>query len=89
MDQTTIVVYLIFIVAVILHSQQVWTNPDAFVERMRRIRSVMYKYSFGLLIQKSTKEYLDNNPKFEILLARFMFTVIYILIIYIAIASNV
>lgn len=88
MSITTFIVFVAFVVTVILHSYSAWTNPDAFINRMKRSRFVLHKYSFGLLIPKSTKDFLDNNPKIEIVLARIMFVVIYILMIYIFIAGN-
>jgi cytochrome b561 len=88
MNTTSFFVFLVFVAAVVLHSYSAWTNPDAFVNRMKRSRFILHKYSFGLLIPKPTKDFLDNNPKLEIVLARVMFIVIYILIIYIAIVGN-
>jgi hypothetical protein len=88
MDITTTILFLVFIVGVILHSYHAWANPEVFIKRMRQARLLLHKYSSGLLIPKTTKDFLDNNPKFEIILARFMFSVIYILIIYIVIIGN-
>lgn len=80
-------IFLVFVVAVIWHSSQVFFDPKGFVVRMQRIRVGLYKYSFGLLLPKAVKEYLDNHPEHEILIARVMFVVIYLLIIYIVIVS--
>jgi len=87
MKTTDLFIFLVFVVIVIWHSSQVWTNPEGFVSRMRRIRDSMYRYSFGLLIPKWVKEFLDSNPRSEIILARVMFIFIYLLIFYVAIVS--
>jgi hypothetical protein len=48
----------------------------------------LHRYSLGLIMPKSVKEGFDNNPEFEILLAKISFIIIYIAIIFIAIISN-
>lgn len=80
-------VFLIFVVVVIWHSSQVWFDPKGFVVRMQHIRAGLHKYSFGLLLPKAVKEYLDNHPENEIVIARAMFIIVYLLVIYIAIVS--
>jgi len=48
---------------------------------MQRIRASLYKYSFGLLMPKLTKEFFDDNPELEVVLARVMFIIAYVLVI--------
>lgn len=87
MDTSTSTLFLFFVLVVIWHSHQVWTDPSAFIKRMQRIRSYLHKYSLGLFLPKSIKEGLDRSPESEILLARIMFVFIYLAIIYIAALS--
>lgn len=88
MDTTTIIIYLVFTIVVIWHSHQIWIDPNKFIKRMRRIRFVLHRYSLGLLLPKSVMEGFNDNPEFEILLAKIMFIIIYIAIIFIALFSN-
>ena len=81
MKITDFLIFLGLIVILIWHSSQVWYDPKGFVVRMQRIRASLYKYSFGLLMPKLTKEFFDDNPELEVVLARVMFIIAYVLVI--------
>lgn len=80
-------VLLIFLVGFTLHSIQVWVDPQAFVDRMKRIRFILNKVSFGILLPRPFLEGFDNNPRLEILFARVSFVVFYFVIILVVLNS--
>lgn len=81
MDMTTVLVYVVFVVIVIWHSLPVWIAPEKFVSKMKRARHILNRYSLGLMMPQSVKDGFDSNPEFEILFAKILFTIIYLLII--------
>jgi hypothetical protein len=82
MNLTMLIVFLVFAIMIGWHSYEVWTKPSAFVGRMKNMRSKLYNSSFGVFITKSMNDNLDENPDFEIWLARLGFSILYVFILY-------
>ncbi len=82
MNTTMFVIFLVLAIVVVRHSYQVWFDPNNFLKRMKYIRLQLHRFSFGVFIPKWVVEFFDNNPEFEIGLARLGFPVTYIIILY-------
>lgn len=83
MDITAVIIYIIFFIALIWYSYQVWFNHEAFLKNVRSFRASFYNNPLGSLARRLYGNALDKDPKLELWLARTGLILIYFLVIYV------
>jgi hypothetical protein len=77
MHATSVIVFVLFGLALAWYSYVVWFNPDAFLRWARAFRSRWYRVPMGSLSKRMYGNTLDNDPKLELWLARLGVVMLY------------
>ena len=81
MDAASVVIFLIFGLALAWYSYLVWFKPEALLRWARTFRSRWYRIPMGGLSKRMYGNQLDRAPKLELWMARVGTIIVYAFVI--------
>ena len=83
MDATSVVLFLVFGLALVWYSYLVWFKPEPLLKWMRSFRSQWYRVPIGRLSKRMYGNQLDRDPRLELWLARVGVLIVYGFVIFV------